>query len=278
MDFAHIRAFIPYAVLGAGLIVVVSSFQPPSATLKRSLGSVTSIAKERSQEAQPVANAGVLRNFAPQGSWFDATLSADTMREQPGTWASLLAMERPTIRVEADGATRISPVESRYEGDRRELTRALQRELKRVHCYDGPIDGEWLLQSKRATKAFLDRVNASLPIDKPDQILLTLVKRHVAVACGQDCPEGQSLAANGRCLPKPTVAADSVVNNSLAGFSDQPTVARNDNGIGNDSAPTIPLSGAMMAGGPRSEPAKQTNAPPVRAETTENLFIHPLGG
>ena len=171
MDFAHIRAFIPYAVLGAGLIVVASSFQPPSATLKRSLGPVTSIAKERSQEAQPVANAEVLRNFAPQGSWFDATLSADTMREQPGTWASLLAMERPTIRVEADGATRISPADSENEGDRRELTRALQRELKRVHCYDGPIDGEWLLQSKRATKAFLDRVNASLPIDKPDQIL-----------------------------------------------------------------------------------------------------------
>ena len=262
MDFAHIRALIPYAVLGAGLIVVASSFQP-SATLKRSLGPVTSIAKERSQEAQPVANAEVLRNFAPQGSWFDATLSADTMREQPGTWASLLAMERPTIRVEADGATRISPANSGNEGDRRELTRALQRELKRVHCYDGPIDGEWLLQSKRATKAFLDRVNASLPIDKPDQILLTLVKGRVAVACGQDCPDGQSLAANGRCLPKPPVAED------------QPTVATSD--IGTATAPPIPLSGAMMAGGPRPEPEKQSNALPERAGTIENLFIHPLG-
>ena len=265
MDFAHTRAFIPYAVLGAGLIVVASSFQPPSATLKRSLGPVTSIAKERSQEAQPVANAEVLRNFAPQGSWFDATLSADTMREQPGTWAPPLAAEQTTIRIEADGATRISPVESGNEGGRRDLTRALQRELKRVHCYDGPIDGEWLLQSKRATKAFLDRVNASLPIDKPDQILLTLVKRHVAVACGQDCPDGQSLAANGRCLPKPTVAED------------HPTVATSDNGTGDATAPPIPLSGAMMAGGPRPEPEKQSNALPERALTVENLFIHPLG-
>jgi hypothetical protein len=240
MDFAHIRAFIPYAVLGAGLIVVVSSLPPPTATLKGSLGRVTSIANERSQEAQPIAKAEVLRSFAPQGSWFDATSSADTMREQPGTWAPPLAAEQTTIRIEADGATRISPVESGNEGGRRDLTRAL--------------------------KAFLDRVNASLPIDKSDQILLTLVKRHVAVACGQDCPDGQSLAANGHCLPKPTVAED------------HPTVATSDNGTGDATAPPIPLSGAMMAGGPRSEPEKQSNAPSERAGTIENLFIHPLGG
>ena len=67
MDFAHIRALIPYAVLGAGLIVVASSFQPPSATLKRSLGPVTSIAKERSQEAQPVANAEVPQELCSPG-------------------------------------------------------------------------------------------------------------------------------------------------------------------------------------------------------------------
>jgi hypothetical protein len=277
MDYAHIRALVSFAVLGAGLIVVASSLQRPSADLKHSLGPVTTIAKERSQEAQPVAKEP-FGSFAPQGSWFDATLSADTMREQPGIWAPLLATEQTTIRIGADTAARLSPAEQPNQADRRELARALQLELKRVHCYDGSIDGEWLLQSKRAMKAFLDRVNASLPIDNPDQILLTLVKGHVNAACGQVCPEGQNLAANGRCLPKPTVAADSVDSNSVPGSADQPTVARNDNGIGEASAPTIPLSGAMMAGGPRSEPAKQSNAPPARAETTENLFIHPLGG
>ena len=34
------------------------------------------------------------------------------------------------------------------------------------------LTGNWLLQSKRAMKAFLDRVNASLPIDEPDHVLL----------------------------------------------------------------------------------------------------------
>ena len=32
-------------------------------------------------------------------------------------------------------------------------------------------------------KAFTDRVNASLPVDKPDQILLALVQNHQGVAC-----------------------------------------------------------------------------------------------
>ena len=167
-----------------------------------------------------------------------------------------------TVEAGGDWPTRINIAKP---GGDRELTQALQLELKRVHCYDGPIDGEWLLQSKRAMRAFLDRVNASLPIDKPDRILLTLIKGHVDAACGQVCPEGQSLAANGRCLPTPTVPED------------RSTVATNDNGPGDATAPPIPLSGAMLAGGPRSEPEKQSYPPPERAGTIENLFIHPLG-
>ena len=63
------------------------------------------------------------------------------------------------------------------------LARQLQSELRRVGCYDGEISGVWTPRTREAMKAFTDRVNATLPVDKPDHILLALVQGHHGVAC-----------------------------------------------------------------------------------------------
>ena len=63
------------------------------------------------------------------------------------------------------------------------LARQLQSELKRVGCYDGEISGAWTPRTREAMKAFTTRVNATLPVDKPDHILLALVQGHRGVAC-----------------------------------------------------------------------------------------------
>jgi len=63
------------------------------------------------------------------------------------------------------------------------LTRQLQSELKRAGCYDGEISGVWTPRTREAMKAFTTRVNAALPVDKPDHILLALVQGHQGVAC-----------------------------------------------------------------------------------------------
>jgi hypothetical protein len=86
-------------------------------------------------------------------------------------------------------------------GDRASLARALQRELQRVGCYDGEVNGTWTTSTRMAMKSFTDRVNASLPIDQPDYILLSLVQRHEGRACGTNCPTGQMLSDEGRCVP-----------------------------------------------------------------------------
>jgi hypothetical protein len=91
-------------------------------------------------------------------------------------------------------------------GDRVSLTRELQRELRRVGCYEGAIDGNWSPGSRRAMKAFTDRVNASLPIDQPDYILLRLLQGSPERVCGVACPLGQGLAGDGRCLPDAVLA------------------------------------------------------------------------
>lgn len=100
---------------------------------------------------------------------------------------------------------RAAPKRNDYQA-RYELIRNLQTELVRVGCYGGDVDGDWGPGSKRAAGEFLHKVNATLPVDSPDYILLTLVQRHADKACGVDCPSGQALASNGRCVANVIVA------------------------------------------------------------------------
>lgn len=65
-----------------------------------------------------------------------------------------------------------------------QTVRSLQRELRRVGCYHGRIDGDWGPASRFAMAAFTKAVNAALPTDRPDVVLLTLVRRHSGAACG----------------------------------------------------------------------------------------------
>jgi hypothetical protein len=90
--------------------------------------------------------------------------------------------------------------------DRASLARELQLELRRVGCYGGDLNGVWTPATRKAMKAFTDRVNATLPVEAPDEILLTLVQAHQGEACGRPCPSGQGLSDDGRCLPSAMLA------------------------------------------------------------------------
>lgn len=99
------------------------------------------------------------------------------------------------------GAVRPDNTDARYR-----LAMDLQKELKRVGCYDGEINGVWGVTSKRAMTSFTARVNATLPIEDPDYILLALIQNHQGPACGA-CPPGQSYSNEGRCIaPRPVIA------------------------------------------------------------------------
>lgn len=114
------------------------------------------------------------------------------------TWSAVVTSEPDTS----------SKFSSSKPGDtqaRAALAGDLQRELKRVGCYGGDITGTWTPSTKAAMSAFMERVNASLPIEEPDYILLTLVQGHAAAACGSECPSGQAMSA-GKCVPQAVVA------------------------------------------------------------------------
>jgi hypothetical protein len=80
------------------------------------------------------------------------------------------------------------------------IAREAQKELHRLGCYDGESSGIWTPSSRLAAQRFVDRVNAKLPTDKPDEILLALLRDQTGVICGQ-CQRDQALDRSGRCMP-----------------------------------------------------------------------------
>ena len=90
--------------------------------------------------------------------------------------------------------------------DRHSLARELQKELRRVGCYEGELNGVWTPATRRAMKTFTDRVNASLPVDEPDAVLFAMVQSQQDQVCGKPCPIDQGLSEDGRCLPNAILA------------------------------------------------------------------------
>lgn len=140
--------------------------------------------------------------------------------------------------------------------DHEAITRELQKELRRVGCYDGPITGVWTPSVRQATKDFTDRVNATLPTDQPDNILLMLVQGHQDKVCGKPCPTGQGLSQDGRCLPS-AILARTVNRGQLATASAQAQPAITGWSTTISAAPARPagaaLEGRMALAGPNAE-------------------------
>lgn len=99
-------------------------------------------------------------------------------------------------------ATELRP---RDPNARYELVLGIQRQLRRVGCYWGRIDGSWGYATKDAMKEFIHRVNATLPLDEPDYVQLALIQAQSDEACVA-CPAGRSLSASGRCVGLPVMA------------------------------------------------------------------------
>ena len=175
-------AYIPVASFNEDNLAKLISIQSPAGREAVQAGSKSASA------SQPQ------RNFAPSSPLFSLAVSdaetpaaatpangggnthVATTASPAGTgrsaWRPIVTTENAAPRVASDYAAQV------------DLARDLQRELKRVGCYDGDADGDWKTASRRAMSEFLAKVNASLPVDRPDYILLTLLQGHANRACG----------------------------------------------------------------------------------------------
>ena len=131
-----------------------------------------------------------------------ATLvSTSAAGQEASTTSNASAPEQVFITTSRQTTIVAEPIATRPVGptDSFSMTRDAQKELQRLGCYDGQINGVWSQTSRVAAERFLDRVNAKLPTDKVDDVLLALLQSQNGLVCGQ-CPLGEALGQAGRCI------------------------------------------------------------------------------
>jgi peptidoglycan hydrolase-like protein with peptidoglycan-binding domain len=89
--------------------------------------------------------------------------------------------------VQPDSFRAPRPIATASPVDSFTLARALQRELRRVGCYHGEIDGNWNASTRQAMKAYTDIANAKLPVSNPDPVLLALIQSDRHLGCAEHC-------------------------------------------------------------------------------------------
>ncbi|MDO9383456.1 MAG: hypothetical protein Q7T86_11390 [Hyphomicrobiaceae bacterium] len=270
-----------FALLAAGLAFVFNAYSP-----SRFDHSVPIEA----HESQPVAGqppVRLTRNFSidPAVTLMSVVDRAEARLEratqQQHAAALPVAVELP--RAELTNQQPSAPAALLAASDdsntsRASVVRRIKRELRRVGCYDGRIDSEWDRSSRAAMAAFVDRVNASLPSQEPDVVLLNLVRNHTAAACGATCPRGQAIDGDGRCLPDAIIAKLKRKANPVVAQNTPPMKPFTTTVMINEVRPTAatlppppkvavqtatkaPLPGRMAMGGPVSETKASLAAP-----------------
>lgn len=109
----------------------------------------------------------------------------------------------------------------------RELTRDIQNELYRVGCYSVVATGRWDARTVKASAQFVANRNAVLPADRPDVILLSLLRSYQGGKCGQ----AQQVARTAPSLvapssPAPTMRRSAAVTPRAVGPIAVPVVRR----------------------------------------------------
>jgi len=141
---------------------------------------------------------------APSVTVTTAPIAGTTQPTTSGAWNTSVGYAATGTPAYAQH-TSLQPTDA---AGRYQLIVELQQELRRLGCYYGRIDGSWGAGSKHAMSYFTNRVNAELPVDNPDYVLLTLLKSHNGKTCGP-CPAGQSATADGRCVAQTATTATS---------------------------------------------------------------------
>lgn len=252
--------FVLLAGIGVGLFVYFPAPVDRSTTLEEATRANNA---ERSVEAQnrdatrgaalapatqPVSR---ISSFAPSMALSapqrrTRTAATPAVPAQPTTSAArieTISNWQTTVDGAGSGALEPTSPDSRYK-----LVVDIQQQLKRVGCYWGRANGAWNNSTREAMREFTTRANAALPVEKPDYLLLTLLKSHDGRSCG--APETTvAAAATPQAEVLPWKPAQTSPNQATRLFTPVPTsVVTNE-----------PLPGRMSIGGP-------TNVAPTSRE------------
>jgi hypothetical protein len=160
--------------------------------------------------------------------------------------------------------------------DRSGLSRELQKELKRVGCYEGEVTGTWTAAARQSMRRFTERVNAKLPVEEPDLVLLKLVQGQPDRACvcgtGSAGPRGACAATAAELKAAPGPAPEETKSTPLIiGAAATATAA-----VLSRSEPSAAPSASTAAGTPQlSEDDQRPPRPPQQGGPTPPESVYP---
>lgn len=103
----------------------------------------------------------------------------------------------PQKVAKVDELTRTTPaIPAKPPVDRRALTINLQRELTRVGCSPGVIDGVWGQNGKRALSNFAKYAKVQLPGTEPSEDVISAIRQKKGKVCPLSCGSGEELEGN----------------------------------------------------------------------------------
>lgn len=250
-----IRAFIVAIVCMSAAVYFWPRTQQPSPVINASSVSTTQKSKQDSAGKQDTAGTRTYSSKQPllaaeNGGLRDLPPSdAPTKPAATRATATKVATKddaAPVRPIASDAsAKRISSTKPGDAEAREQLVRDIQYELKRAGCYDGDMSGAWNNNTRQAMQTFTQRMNAALPVDQPDYVLLTLLQAQKALSCKSGCPVGH-VADGGRCIPRAIVAQQP--GGSHAATSGQAQQASPVLSSGQDPLPGRMSAGASMIG------------------------------
>jgi len=157
---------------------------------------------------------------------YGALLGADRVPEDAvavsGPVFTPVATTAPAPARAARPATASAEAIPRFE-DETSVTRAVQAELKRAGCYGGPVNGVWTASTQAGMGEFTARVNARLPVDRPDPVLLALLETHNKISCTAGC----SMGGEEGCVPRTALPAGQRAEAREEPLASQPSARAN---------------------------------------------------
>ena len=177
--------------------------------------------------------------------------------------SAVVTLDTSTARAEP------APLPELASAEQSTLVRELQRELARVGCYDGPINGVWNGATRQAMRALIERVNARLPTEAAQVVHLALVKGQNAYVCG-DCPPGEQMTSSGQCTRQMSAATSAVAVAPHASLPDpaRQTTREERSATAQRTRRARPTEGRMSVGAPVRTTAAASEPETARAAPT----------
>ncbi|WP_072396508.1 hypothetical protein [Hyphomicrobium sp. CS1GBMeth3] len=125
----------------------------------------------------------------------EAESRGDAVAVEGSVFKPVTATQPQTVETTAARASSADAPVARNLDDPRAVAHAVQTKLKSAGCYSGPVNGIWTASTQAAMREFTARVNARLPVNRADPVLLALIETHHEASCTDAAPSAQSAEA-----------------------------------------------------------------------------------